>query len=215
MRLSQSSRGYTYFGALFVVFLISLALTGASLLWQVQQQREKEMQLLYIGQQYVEAIASYYHAAPGGLKTYPKSIQDLLRDPRYPTVVRHLRKPCTDPFTLSTEWGLIKTAQGHIAGIYSLSSARPYKQAGYGTADLERAFGDKAHYSDWKFMYVAATDLRQYYPVTAIYEGVSAGDLTKQAQEEDGEDEAESESAAELLNDRAARASNKGLPLPR
>src|SRR4051812_17895729 len=111
----RQNDGYTYFGILFVVMLIGLALTGASLVIQVEGQREKEQLLLFIGQQYANAIASYYNDAPGGNKHYPRSIAELLRDPRFPTIKRHLRRPWVDPFTHSKEWGIVRTKQGGIA----------------------------------------------------------------------------------------------------
>lgn len=152
--------GYTYFGVLFMVTLVSLSLTGASAVWQVQQQRQKERLLLFIGQQYVDAIASYYNAAPGGVKRYPKTLEDLLRDPRYPTVKRHLRRLWQDPFALTDDWGIIRTKQGNIAGIYSLSERKPIKQAGFGELMLEHAYASKPRYRDWKFVYIAANDYR-------------------------------------------------------
>ena len=151
-------KGYTYFGVLFVVVLIGLALSGASMVWQFQVQRQKEQQLLFIGNQYTQAIASYYHAAPGGVKRYPKTIAELLRDPRYPTIKRHLRKPWLDPFTMKSDWVLIRTKQSGIAGISSLANGKPIKQAKFGNEDLDRRLGGKTSYQQWRFIYIAATD---------------------------------------------------------
>lgn len=155
----NAQKGYTYFGLLFVIALIGLALTGASVVWQIEQQRDKERELLFVGQQYMNAIASYYHAAPGGNKKYPRTINDLLRDPRYPMVKRHLRRPWRDPLTLSREWGFVYTRQGGIAGIYSLAKGAPLKQAGFGV--LEPLLSGKGSYQEWKFIYIAATDKSQ------------------------------------------------------
>lgn len=150
-------RGYTYFGVLFVVMLISLALTGAAAVWQVQQQRQKERQLLYVGQQYRDAIDSYYNGGPGGFRQYPRKLADLLKDPRYPDIKRHLRKPWRDPMTPSGQWGLVRTSQGAIAGVYSLAQGVPLKQAGFDDLALERAFANKKSYSQWKFVYFDAS----------------------------------------------------------
>ena len=151
-------KGYTYFGVLFVVVLIGLALSGASMVWQFQVQRQKEQQLLFVGHQYTEAIASYYHAAPGGMKHYPKTIAELLRDPRYPNIKRHLRKPWLDPFTMKSDWVLIRTKQSGIAGISSLANGRPIKQRRFGNEVLDRRLGGKTSYQQWRFIYIAATD---------------------------------------------------------
>lgn len=152
----RSQRGYTYFGVLFAVFLIGLALAGAALLWDVQQRREKERELLFVGKQYIDAIASYYHAAPGGAKKYPRSMEELLRDPRHPNIKRHLRRPWRDPMTGSTEWEIILTKDGGIAGIHSRAAGEPLKQAGFG--ELEQLLAGKTRYRDWRFLYVAAAD---------------------------------------------------------
>lgn len=153
MRLVKRARGYTYFGVLFAVMLIVLALTGAAAVSQVQQQRHKERQLLYAGKQYIAAIASYYHSSPGGAKQYPRKIADLLRDPRYPDVKRHLRKPWRDPMTASGEWGLVRTSQGLIAGVYSRAQGVPFKQSDFGSAELDHALAFKESYSQWKFVF--------------------------------------------------------------
>lgn len=150
-------RGYTYFGVLFAVMLVSLALTGAAAVSEVQQQRHKEQRLLYVGNQYREAIESYYNAGPGGFKQYPRKIADLLKDPRYPVIKRHLRKPWPDPMGKSGKWGLVRTSQGAIAGVYSLSRGVPLKRAGFGDPALERAFANRKSYTQWKFVYLDAT----------------------------------------------------------
>jgi type II secretory pathway pseudopilin PulG len=152
----QLQDGYTYLGLLLAIVLIGLGLSGAALVWQIEQQREKERQLIFIGQQYIDAIASYYHSAPGGVKKYPRKLADLLRDSRYLTVKRHLRKPWKDPFTHSSKWGLVYTKQGGIAGVYSLSPGTPLKQSGFGA--LESLLAAKTSYQEWRFIYIAAAD---------------------------------------------------------
>jgi len=154
-------RGYTYFGVLFAVLLVGLALSGAAAVSEVQQQRLKERQLLYVGQQYMAAIGSYYNASPGGAKQYPQELAELLRDPRYPTIKRHLRKPWRDPMTASGKWGLVRTREGRIAGVYSLARGVPLKRSGFGSPELDRDFADSKSYAQWKFIYrdgLAATD---------------------------------------------------------
>jgi hypothetical protein len=109
--------------------------------------REKERELLYVGEQYRKAIELYY--AQG--KQYPRELTQLLRDQRVPGVRRYLRKLYRDPMTAKGEWGLIKTPDGGIAGVYSLSEETPFKQANFKKS--EATFTGKAKYSDWKFAY--------------------------------------------------------------
>lgn len=195
MRENRRQRGFTYFGALFIVALIGLALSGAAMVWQVASQREKEAELLFIGQQYIAAISSYYRAAPGGIKQYPRRISDLLHDPRYPNIKRHLRKPWIDPMTGSKEWGLVYTKQGGIAGIYSLSSRNPLKQKDFGP--LETLLAVKASYREWKFVYIAATDTA---PQTNVeFQEESAETIDETPNDTPPGDDAEEETGAELL----------------
>jgi type II secretory pathway pseudopilin PulG len=154
-------RGFTYLTILFVIAFmgIGLALTGE--VWQSVALREKEAQLLYAGNQYRRAIERYYL---GGLRQYPRSLEDLLKDPRKPNTERYLRKLYFDPVTGSAEWGIVKTPDGTaIMGVYSQSELKPLKTAGFGVAD--RAFEGATKYSDWKFVYQPAG---QQVPVQAL-----------------------------------------------
>jgi type II secretory pathway pseudopilin PulG len=148
-----SCAGFTYIGVLFVVALMGAMLVAVATIWHQAQQREKEKQLLFIGKQFRQAIASYYENSPGGLaKQFPKSLDDLLEDRRLPFTRRHLRKIFFDPFTNSTEWGLVKDAGGGITGVYSKSGDEPVKQANFG--QIFAQFEGKKHYFDWQFVYV-------------------------------------------------------------
>lgn len=193
---SVSQRGYTYFGLLFVVTLIGLGLAGAAMVWKIQQQREKERELLFVGQQYIDAIASYYHAAPGGAKKYPRSMEDLLRDPRFPNIKRHLRKPWRDPLTGSREWEIVYTKEGGIAGVHSRAEGTPLKQAGFGT--LDQLLAGKASYADWRFIYVAANDDNKDTGISSV-NAETDDDTDEESVGEDRDDGGGEETGEELL----------------
>lgn len=142
-------RGFTYLTALFLVMLVGLALAGASQLWSVADQRARERELLWVGTQYARALNAYYQQSPG-LRQYPQKLEDLLEDKRFPMPRRHLRRLYPDPVTRSTDWGLIFTPDGRIAGVYSRSEARPWKQAGFALRWEE--FKDSQHYAGWRFV---------------------------------------------------------------
>lgn len=128
---------------------IGLALTGE--VWHSVALREKEVQLLYAGNQYRRAIERYYL---GGPRQYPRALEDLLKDPRKPNTERYLRKLYLDPVTGSAEWGLVKAPDGGIMGVYSNSELKPMKTAGFAVAN--RPFEGAEKYSDWKFVYQPA-----------------------------------------------------------
>lgn len=149
-RPREAEAGFTYVGL--VVFVAILGLVGAatvkvdSLLRRAAAERE----LLEIGAAYSEALRSYAAVTPRGYPTAPPTMQDLLKDPRFPGTWRHLRKIFVDPVTGRDEWGVVY--QGDKVGvlaIYSLSQARPLK---IGNFDARfRNFENKEHLSEWKF----------------------------------------------------------------
>lgn len=147
--LRRRERGFTYLGILIAVALLSATLASAGTVWHTAQQRERERQLLFAGDHIRDAIGRYYNA--GTPKQFPTQLTDLLRDPRQPGVVRYLRKLYYDPMTNSTDWGLVKTEDDRIAGVFSRSEGHPIKQANFGFAD--RDFEDKEKYSQWVFVY--------------------------------------------------------------
>jgi hypothetical protein len=59
-----------------------------------------------------------------------------------------------DPISNSEDWGVLKTPNGGIFGVYSLSQEKPIKQSNFIAAYDD--FKDKTKYSDWAFKYVPA-----------------------------------------------------------
>lgn len=100
---SHSEHGFVYLWALFSVVLAGVAIAGAGQMWQVKSQRDKEAELMFIGEEFRKAIMSYHNAN----KQYPSTLEDLLKDSRSVNIKRHLRKIYTDPMTNSTDWGLV------------------------------------------------------------------------------------------------------------
>jgi len=145
-------RGFGYILVLFAVAALGLLAAGAGQVWHTTAQREKEADLLFIGNQFRQAIRSYYDSTPGETKQYPARLQDLLEDNRFPMPRRHLRKLYRDPMTGSTEWGLVKTGD-RIIGVRSLSDSKPFKQV---FNQRDEALSGKLHYNEWIFTGVAA-----------------------------------------------------------
>lgn len=148
MTRHRGQDGFTLLAVLFLVAVLGVGLAALGTAWETAARREKEAQLLFVGGQYRRAIQSYYQATPGGTKSYPPRLEDLLLDRRFPHTVRHLRRLYADPITGRTAWGLVKEGGG-IKGVYSLSPRRPLKQARF-AAD-NKAFEGKPRYGDWVF----------------------------------------------------------------
>ena len=146
--------GFTYIGLLIFLALLSLAAAATLQLGSVAQQRSDEAELLFIGSQFTAALSSYYAATPVGQNRFPQKLEDLLRDPRYPGVRRHLRRIYVDPMTGTSEWGLIGAPEGGFMGASSLSSRGPLKVAGFNAAHAD--FADKTKYSEWQFIALPA-----------------------------------------------------------
>jgi len=136
---------------MFAVAIAGLLLAVTSEVSSHSRQREKEKELLYVGDQFREAIALYYQRTPGTVKRYPEKLEELLEDKRYLSMQRYLRKVHADPMTGKSQWGTIAAPGGGIMGVYSLSDQRPVKSANFDTAD--QSFAGSQRYSDWKFLY--------------------------------------------------------------
>ena len=142
--------GFAYLLVLLFIVLMGLGLGAAGTLWHTKSQRLKESELLYIGEQYRQAIQSFYNA-PGPIKRYPKSLDELLLDPRQATLTRHLRKRYADPLTGQKAWGLvIDPADQQIRGVYSLAPGHPFKQTNFDTR--QKDFENAQSYAAWRFI---------------------------------------------------------------
>jgi len=113
--------GFGYLTILAMIVMLGLVIGTAYQQQSKAAQREKENALLFIGQQYVQALASYYEKSPEGINELPNSIEALVLDKRFIQTTRHLRKAYQDPMT-GGKWELILDPQKRIKGVYSLSN---------------------------------------------------------------------------------------------
>lgn len=148
----RRERGFMYLALLIGVAVMGIGLAAVGMVWDTAVQRERERELLFVGGQIREAIGRYYEASPG-VKQYPRKLEDLLDDKRFPSLKRHLRKIYLDPMTGKSDWGLL--VQGdQILGVHSQSKTKPLKLANFKLADAY--FVDSNSYSDWRFVYSPA-----------------------------------------------------------
>lgn len=147
--------GFTYLALMILVATLALATSATLTLGSIAQRREAEQQLLEVGAAYRKAIASYLNSSPAGRRSYPPALADLLKDPRYPGVRRHLRQLYPDPITGKAEWGLVPAPGGGIMGIHSLSEASAIKIAEFEAEN--QLFEGKLRYSEWAFVVLPVT----------------------------------------------------------
>lgn len=144
-------RGFTFLTAIMMVIIIGISLGAVGVSWRVIMQREREEELLFRGSQIRDAITSWYGTKTGDEVATPLTdLKDLLKDPRTPHTVRHLRRLYTDPMT-NKEWTLITDPVKGIQGVASASQETPLKKDGF--PDDLQDFTGKSHYSDWRFVY--------------------------------------------------------------
>ena len=152
MSAGRRERGFTLAGMLIAVALFGGGLAAYGELASHAAQREKERDLLFVGNQIRQASGAYYERSPGGAKRFPQTLEDLLEDKRYPMAQRYLRRLYPDPVTGKPEWGLIAApGGGGIMGVHSLSQAAPIKSGGFDARDS--ALAGAARYADWQFSY--------------------------------------------------------------
>ncbi|HEV8094599.1 MAG TPA: type II secretion system protein [Burkholderiales bacterium] len=154
MSSGKHQAGFTYLGMLFLIGALSAGLAATAEVWSHSRQREKEAELLWVGNQFRQAIGLYYQRTPGAVKRYPEKLEDMLHDRRYATTQRYLRHIYADPVTGKSNWGLVEAPEGGIMGVHSLSETRPIKTSGF--SGVQRGFGSARTYSGWKFVYEPA-----------------------------------------------------------
>lgn len=162
-RARPGQAGFTYLFVLMLIALIGMGLAAAGTLWHTESQRMREAELLIIGDQYRQAIRSFYEHDQT-VPRLPRSIDELLEDNRLGTTARHLRRAYRDPFT-GDAFALISMpdSQG-IAGVHSRGTGRPFRRAGF--APRDEAFANAASYADWHFVYTPGDDAGTASPAT-------------------------------------------------
>lgn len=140
--------GFTYPVVLVAIVVLTVAADTASELVSAQVRRDMEEELLFRGMAYREAIRSYYAAVPGQ-PAYPRSIEDLLSDPRFP-LRRHLRQAYADP--AGGPWRLILAEGGRIMGVASRSDRPPLRRAHLPNALSQ--YSEAKRLSEWEFVFL-------------------------------------------------------------
>ena len=121
---ARSENGFMLLIVMFAIFLLTLGLMLAMPVWKTQIQRELEVELIFRGEQYVEAVRVFQTKNPGN---FPSSFDELLEE-------KFIRRLYPDPMTAEGEWNVIllhdrTPAQGQ-RGARSTRAARRRGTAG-------------------------------------------------------------------------------------
>ena len=114
----RGERGFTYIGLLIAVAIMGIMLSAAGTMWSVAAQREKEVELLFIGHQFRSAIARYQ----GTVHRYPRELANLVDDDTSAVPRHFLRKLYRDPMTSAADWDIVRSADGGVMGVTNVSS---------------------------------------------------------------------------------------------
>lgn len=144
--------GFILLGLLVLMIVSGFALAQVGALWKNAVQREREQELLKVGEVIENAIGRYYNQTPGIIKQYPPSLEALLYDERFTKPRKYLRKIYIDPITQREGWGIVEAPTGGIMGVYSLSDKLPYKTKGFRPKYVH--FENKKFYGEWYFAYI-------------------------------------------------------------
>lgn len=150
MRLIKKQSGFSYIGVMITLVIAAIGMQGAAVMWQQQTQRANELLLLEVGEAYRLAIGRYYESTPQPVKEFPKTLNELIEDKRFPVLKRHLRKLYTDPFYAKKSMILIER-NGRIVGVYSQSLQPPIRSSGY--KEFQQDFAKAKQYKEWLFIY--------------------------------------------------------------
>ncbi len=146
-----SERGFSYLWVLFMILLMGVFSMLAVDLYRVKKQQEDEKILIYEGHEFRKAIKSYYRLSnKPGINGYPISLEQLIKDDRYPNTIRHLRKLYIDPMTGKSDWVLVKVGN-RIVGVHSASKSKVLKKSNFLPEDV--TLENKNTYNEWVFSY--------------------------------------------------------------
>lgn len=95
--------GYTLVALMVAISVMAIFLGVAVQTWTFQMRREKEAELIFRGEQYVEAIRLFKKK----YGRYPMSLKEI-----WEAKPRVIRKKWKDPITDSYNWGLVFLGQG-------------------------------------------------------------------------------------------------------
>jgi type II secretory pathway pseudopilin PulG len=120
--MTTRAPGYVLIMLLFVITVMAIGLMVAVPVWQTQIQREKEAELIFRGNQYVEAVRIFQIKKPG---TFPKALDELVKE-------KCIRRLYEDPMSPDGTWNIILLGGGAAPGGKQRVSPGPGKPLAQG-----------------------------------------------------------------------------------
>jgi type II secretory pathway pseudopilin PulG len=103
---ASSEEGFVLLGVMIILFLLTISLSVALPKIATAIQRDRELETIQRGKQYVRAVRLYYRH----FGKYPNGLDDLLNTSN----LRFLRKRYIDPFTGKDDWRIIHLGQATV-----------------------------------------------------------------------------------------------------
>jgi len=152
--MRSSEKGYTLVAVIVAIGVMSILMAAAVPVWRHVMKREKEKELLFRGNQYIEAIDRYYRK----FGRLPIQLEELLK-------TKCIRKLYTDPMTKDGKWELINFRGGlpedrrRLPGAESSQPLATNSIIGVYSKSKDKSifiYQGKNQYNQWKFSYKLA-----------------------------------------------------------
>jgi hypothetical protein len=143
----HAASGFALLAVLGLVAATGIGLAYLGKNWDAANARDREAELLWVGQQYRNAIARHRRVS----NQYPFELEALLVLPNTGSPRPNLRKLYRDPMSAigkDSGWQLLLQGD-RIVGVASLVERAPFRSSGFEWQD--RAFEGKNGYHEWRF----------------------------------------------------------------
>lgn len=166
----RAQGGLVLIALLLMLMLVSIGALSAAEVWSTARKREREVELLWVGDQYRHAVESYWRTTPGPRKVLPSSISQLLNDDRFPNAVHHLRQAYRDPMAEDVDFEPV-IINNALVGVHSTSKGTPMKHAHFPKKYAD--FAKAETYDQWQFVFIPPSRITA--PAPAVTPGPPPG----------------------------------------
>lgn len=147
--LPRTQGGFLLSATILLLLVTGLLTFTLARRWEMEDRLAKERDLMWIGEQFRFALASYAAVVRGDGGRAPKTLEELVNDRRGESNRQHLRRVYVDPMTGKAQWGLVKDASGGIVGVHSQSQAKPLPRDRLWP--FNPSWAKARRYADWVF----------------------------------------------------------------